>query len=46
MRDIRVAKRYADAIYSAAVEAGVLDNAGVLHDPGALRNAGHCWGPT
>lgn len=26
MRDIRVAKRYADAIYSAAVEAGVLDN--------------------
>ncbi len=26
MQDIRVAKRYADAIYSAAVEAGVLDN--------------------
>ena len=26
MRDIRVAKRYADAIYSAAVEAEVLDN--------------------
>ena len=26
MRDIRVAKRYADAIYGAAVEAGVLDN--------------------
>ena len=26
MQDVRVAKRYADAIYSAAVEAGVLDN--------------------
>ena len=26
MRDVRVAKRYADAIYGAAVEAGGLDN--------------------
>ncbi|MEC8840778.1 MAG: ATP synthase F1 subunit delta [Candidatus Poribacteria bacterium] len=35
MRDIRVAKRYADAIYSAAVEAGVLDN--VIEDVISLQ---------